>query len=397
MSQNQVTAQPTQPNIDSVDKGLPDLHTSSKKNIKRLLVYGTGILFFLGLAGVGALKFKKQMDEQQAKRVETKQTVETGKKKDFGADKAEMQKADAEALANLPPPATVAVEIPAPQTVTPLAPPEPSLPRQNQPASTEAVETPLMRKMSGSVLYGDGDSTGGSSSNSSGGISLSGLGQAIRKDIEDGFDNRVQPSVMADGKAQKRADLTFLLKRGTMIPCVLKTKIITEYPGMTACQVNQDVYSANGKVLLLEKGSTITGEQRSNQAQGKSRVFVLWSRVDTPNGVKVDLDSYGTDALGASGHHAHIETHFWKRFGAALMLSTIDDLAKYAIESRKKSGSQVNFENSSDAAGDMAAKALENSINIPPTAYINHGISLNVFVSRDIDFRSIYELVNINQ
>lgn len=42
----------------------------------------------------------------------------------------------------------------------------------------------------------------------------------------------------------------------------------------------------------------------------------------------------------------------------------------------------------------MATEALKNSINIPPTAYINHGTRINIMVARDVDFGQVYERVN---
>ncbi|MCZ5009180.1 hypothetical protein O5903_00600 [Escherichia coli] len=38
----------------------------------------------------------------------------------------------------------------------------------------------------------------------------------------------------------------------------------------------------------------------------------------------------------------------------------------------------------------MAKTTLENTINIPPTAYINQGTVLSVIVPRNIDFSEVY-------
>jgi len=43
----------------------------------------------------------------------------------------------------------------------------------------------------------------------------------------------------------------------------------------------------------------------------------------------------------------------------------------------------------------VASIALENSINIPPTLYKNHGDVVSIFVARDLDFSSVYDLKTI--
>jgi type IV secretion system protein VirB10 len=40
--------------------------------------------------------------------------------------------------------------------------------------------------------------------------------------------------------------------------------------------------------LLLERGSKVTGEYQSGLEQGAKRLFVLWNRVKTPNGVTIN-------------------------------------------------------------------------------------------------------------
>ncbi|EGU30987.1 channel protein VirB10 [Vibrio ichthyoenteri ATCC 700023] len=182
----------------------------------------------------------------------------------------------------------------------------------------------------------------------------------------------------------------FLLAKGVFIDCVLNTSMDSTVAGMTKCTLTRDVFSDNGTTLLLERGSEVTGEYRANFSQGQSRLFVLWDRIKTPHGVIVNLDSPATDSLGAAGVSGHVETHFWARFGGAMMLSLVDDLAAYAATNGGQSVN--NFENSSEAAQTMAAKALEATINIPPTFYKNQGERVGIFIARDIDFSTVYQL-----
>jgi len=205
---------------------------------------------------------------------------------------------------------------------------------------------------------------------------------------------RLQPMRLNPSFAGTLPDRDMLLTQGTMIDCALETKIVSTVPGMVSCHLTRNVYSTNRRVVLLDRGSKVVGFYQGGLTQGKARIFVNWSRVETPQGVIINLDSPGTGPLGEGGLGGYMETHFWERFGGAIMLSLIDDFAAAITPRRGISGdnNQVSFSNTSDAAQEMAAKALENSINIPPTLYKNQGERVAIFVARDLDFRGVYGL-----
>ena len=193
--------------------------------------------------------------------------------------------------------------------------------------------------------------------------------------------------------ANRHGNNNLLLTKGTSIPCVLKTKIDSTYQGFTVCQVSKDVYSANGQTLLIERGSSVFGEQNVQLNQGQARVYVIWQRIETPKGVSVNVDSPATGQLGEMGVGARVNNHFAKRFGGAIMLSLIQDAISAGtthLEKDKSKTGQTTIENTSSTAESIAEKALENSINIPPTAIVHQGTLINILVNRDVDFSSVY-------
>ena len=203
-------------------------------------------------------------------------------------------------------------------------------------------------------------------------------------------------SVFTPRAAQQRGDKTLLLTRGTTIPCVLVTKIVTDHAGITKCQATKDVWSANGKTVLIERGSVFLGEQTAAMLQGQARVAVRWTQVETPKGVVVQIDSPSVGKLGAAGNAAYVNYHFWKRFGGSVMISLIGDLSNGLGKRLSKRDADVTFEQSNENANQMAEEALRNSINIPPTGTINQGALLNIMVARDVDFNGVYERVDLN-
>lgn len=217
---------------------------------------------------------------------------------------------------------------------------------------------------------------------------------ATRMFARDGLDESLAASRLQPVKAGFLPDLSLLLKRGAMIPCGQFTDIVSTHAGLASCHVTEDVYSADGKTLLVERGSEATGEQRKVILQGQASIFVVWTRIDTPNGVSIDLDSPATNALGATGIDADVDTHFWARFGGAIMLSVIGD-AGQALSNLTDSGNgnRIQFSNTTSQTQQLASDTLKNTINIPPTAISHHGAAINIFVARDVDFGSVYELV----
>lgn len=200
---------------------------------------------------------------------------------------------------------------------------------------------------------------------------------------------------LAQGTAQRRGDTSLLLAKGTNIPCVLKTKIVSDYQGFTTCQISKNVYSANGKILLIERGSSAFGEQKVEVKQGKARVFVLWTKIETPKGVSVNLDSPATGQLGEMGIGASVNNHFFKRFGSAIMLSLIEDsisVATSRLEDKESNNGSNNttVQSTSKTTQSIAEKALDSTINIAPTATVAQGTILNILVARDIDFGTVY-------
>jgi type IV secretion system protein VirB10 len=186
---------------------------------------------------------------------------------------------------------------------------------------------------------------------------------------------------------------TYLLAKGSFIDCALQTRLDSTVPGMTACEVPRDIYSDNGAMKLIEKGSTITGEYQANMRQGMARIYVLWTRIKTTKGVIINLDSPATDALGGGGLPGEVDTHFWQRFGGAILLSLVSDVGSALASAGSGEGrNQINFNGTANATSQVVAESLRGTINIPPTLKKNQGEQVGVYVARDLDFSKVYDV-----
>ena len=181
-----------------------------------------------------------------------------------------------------------------------------------------------------------------------------------------------------------------------MIRCGTTTELDTTVPGMVSCLVSLDVWSADNKVKLISKGAQVTGEVSGGIKDGQARVFVLWTRLRNPDQSIVYLDSPGTNRLGSAGIPGQVDSHFWERYGPALMLSIISDAGSALVQTAANSGSSsntnVNLDNTSSTSDSMGREALRATLNIPPTLYDQQGDSVSIYVARDVDFSDVYSL-----
>lgn len=198
------------------------------------------------------------------------------------------------------------------------------------------------------------------------------------------------PSSTPMVQAGMLGDRNMILPKGRTIDCTLSMRLINEVAGMASCVLSQNVYSDNGRVVLLERGSEATGEYVAAMAQGQRRLFVLWTRIKTPEGVVINLNSPAADALGTTGMDGYVDNHWWERVGAAFLLSMVKDVVAYAAA--PSTGGGTVYQNSSQTGENMATKVLESTINIKPTLYKNQGDRGSIYVARDLDFGTVYAL-----
>jgi type IV secretion system protein VirB10 len=200
----------------------------------------------------------------------------------------------------------------------------------------------------------------------------------------------LHPTVTSAEEARVLPTQRLLLPKGAFLDCTLETAIDSTLPGMTTCVLATDTFSVDGSVVLLERGTKLVGETRGQVQQGSSRIFVLWTEARTPTGVMVPLASPGTDELGRSGLAGQVDRHFWDRFGAAILVSVIEGGVQAAVQSRSSNGGTVIY--NPTATTDVTTEVLKSTIAIPPTVTKANGDRIQVFVARDLDFRSVYEL-----
>ena len=201
------------------------------------------------------------------------------------------------------------------------------------------------------------------------------------------FSDQLGHSAIQTVRATMVADRNLLLSAGTLIPCTLQTAINSTQAGFVSCVINHDVYSENGRIVLLDKGTKVLGQYSGGITQGQARLFVLWTRALTPRGVAIDLGSPAADSLGSAGIPGGVDTQFWARFGVGLVISVLEDGAQIASRSLAGEGS-----NTTQVPSNTGSTVLNQTMQIRPILKKNQGDTAAIFVAKDFDFRSVYDV-----
>jgi type IV secretion system protein VirB10 len=181
--------------------------------------------------------------------------------------------------------------------------------------------------------------------------------------------------------------LTWLVPKGANLDCTLETAIDSTLQGMTTCLTAIDVFGADGRQVVLPRGTQLVGETRGTVRAGQARVQVLWTQARTPAGVIVALESPGTDPLGRAGLPGQVDRQFGERFGAAVLLSVIDGAIQAAVASQQSS-SGVYL--SPSGAPSVMTELLREHAAIPPRIVKAQGDRIAILVARNLDFRAAH-------
>ena len=200
------------------------------------------------------------------------------------------------------------------------------------------------------------------------------------------------PAATPRVRAGMLGNRSLVLAQGAKIDCVGDTAFDSTEAGISTCTVTKNVYSDDGRVVLIERGSQINSQYRSNLSPGQKRVFVLSARIRTPRGVTVEIDSPAADALGRMGMDGYVDNHWGQRIGAAMLLGVTQDAIGYLATRGGNSNGSVVYENTQQQGNDMATRVLDSTINIAPTLKQNQGAEFTIVVARDLDFGSVYAL-----
>lgn len=193
-----------------------------------------------------------------------------------------------------------------------------------------------------------------------------------------------------DLAALKHDAKTDTIMEGTAIQAVMVVGSTSDMPGMMKAQVTRSVYdSMTGDDVLIPQGAYLIGKNDNSVSAGQTREGVIWQRIIFPDSSSIQLGSMeGADQAGYAGLHDQVNTHFWNKFGSALLISIAGTGAQLA---QPQQSAFSGYSPGSMATGQLTQQFSQlgqeyakQGLSIPNTLTIRPGYQLVVMANKDI-------------
>lgn len=171
--------------------------------------------------------------------------------------------------------------------------------------------------------------------------------------------------------------------QGTIIQAVMETALDSNRAGFARAVISRDVMSFDGSRILIPRGSRLFGEYKSDLSLGQNRALIQWRRLTRPDGGIIDLDSPSADPLGRAGVKGKVNSHFFARFGGAILQSALDIGTGIATRSVSGDNYYIGLPNATQGLVQQRPEQVK------PTLTLKQGSSVSVFVARDLDFTAV--------
>jgi type IV secretion system protein VirB10 len=196
-----------------------------------------------------------------------------------------------------------------------------------------------------------------------------------------------QPDMTDDRvSAGRLANPGLTVPKGTIVAAVLETALDSTRPGAVRAIVSRDVKGFDGTRVLIPRGSRLYGEYNSDVTSGQNRALIRWQRLTRPDAVVINLDSPSADPLGRAGVRGKVDSHFFARFGSAILQSVLD--IGVGLATRSVSNEDTVIVGLPGSTQQVTGQ-LAQTVQVQPTLRVRHGTSVSVFVARDLDFSTV--------
>ena len=183
-------------------------------------------------------------------------------------------------------------------------------------------------------------------------------------------------------------DRTRILTADMRIPAILEDSINTQTPGRLIAVIDKDIYSPNGKKILLPAYSKIICSYGKLEDTQTSRLACKCDRIIRPDGSSIALTNANVaDQMGRNGMVGDLDQRNFERYGGAFGVSLISALAQASTNLNKQEAYANATNQLSSNLGSVTQKILEQNMDLMPILTIPQGARLQIIPMNDIVFK----------
>lgn len=190
-------------------------------------------------------------------------------------------------------------------------------------------------------------------------------------------------------------DMTRVLTMDRVITAVLMRNFDNRASQQVVAQVDRNVYGANGRAILIPRGSTIIG----TMSAGAERSVVNWTQIIRPDGARFMMRATGGDATGQSGVPGYTNQRLGRRFGAVLLGTVLKSGVAAATNATRTegvggglNGAVTSQANTGAIVTDIVTQDVNRIIeqiiaqnqNIMPVTVVPAGTRMTIFPQQDL-------------
>lgn len=187
-------------------------------------------------------------------------------------------------------------------------------------------------------------------------------------------------------------DRSFILTEDRTIPAVLLDSINSQLGGTVRAYISEDVFGADNRYKLLEKGDVVLGRYEPTKKIGETRINVSFYRIiRAADGAEIysagTVFAYAADKMGRVGLVGEVDNRNWERYGLAFSTSLIGGLAGLGKSKVKDDEYEEFWNRLSDNTTEITSKILEQYMNIAPIITIAQGEPILIRLASDITLK----------
>ena len=235
-------------------------------------------------------------------------------------------------------------------------------------------------------------------------ISVGQLSSSYDRESFDGMQKNWKEQGIDQVISSWRVDMSEMILADKPIPAVIARSIDSNNPTPVTAIVERNVFSEQGRNILIPAGSRLIGTLSSFTTDGEmtstsAKIQISWQRLIRPDGSIFVFDGLTGDAQGRGGALGYLDQQLFKRYSLPIMMTVLTSATAYymaddddenngEVESSRQeaaSDARQNFLNKMD---EVFNQILNDKASIRPMTYVPAGTRIIVYPQVDLWLRT---------